>query len=54
MREDIIDIRVPTENGNAALKYYTAIKHVSLRPSVITEPSKSMMTVIFPHYRLDW
>lgn len=54
IREIITDIRAPTEGGNAALKHYKALKHVSLCPMAITKITRSVLVLISLHYDPDW
>lgn len=52
--EIITGIRAPTEDGNAALKHYTALKHVSRHLKKIAKFTQSMLVVMLLHYNPDW
>ena len=54
IRKIITDIRAPIEGGNGTLKYYKALKHVSLWPIAITKIASSVLMLISLHYDPDW
>lgn len=52
--EIITGIRAPTEGGNAMLKHYRALRHVSLSPKAITKIARSALVLIYLRYDPDW
>lgn len=54
IREIITDIGAPAEGGNATLKHYKALKHVSLFPTAITKIARSVVVLISLRYDPVW
>ena len=52
--EIITGVRAPTEGCNAALRHYTALKHVSLCLKAIAKIARSALVVNSLHYDPDW